>query len=111
MTARLKRSCWQAALLFVRTETVQAKGERIIAEELQRFHCEESELVERKKRDPEKLALAIRLRKETGLTIKVITARLHLGTTRNAAGRLRELRTEHVLTPTLDARAAPAPSA
>ncbi len=52
--------------------------------------------MERKKCDPEKLAIAIRLRKETSLTINVIAAHLHLGTTRNAAERLHELRTEQL---------------
>ncbi len=52
--------------------------------------------MERKKYDSEKLAIAIRLRKETGLTLKVTAARLHLGTTRNAAKRLHEPRTDQL---------------
>ncbi len=80
----------------LRLETAHAKGERIIAEELRRLHWEQSQLTERKKCDPQKLAIAMRLRKETSLTIKVIAARLHLGTSRNAGERLHELRADQL---------------
>ena len=39
----------------------------------------------RRKRDPSKLGIAVRLRKETTLSVKEIAARLHLGTPGNAS--------------------------
>ena len=68
----------------LRLETAEAKGERIIAEELGRLCWQETELVSRRKHDPAKLAIAQRLRKETTLAVKQIAIRLHLGTTRSA---------------------------
>lgn len=68
----------------LRLETAEAKGERIIAEELGRLCWQETELVSRRKHDPAKLAIAQRLRKETTLSVKQIALRLHLGTTRSA---------------------------
>jgi len=73
-----------------RLETAQAKAERIIREELSRLGWEEKELATRRKSDPEKLAIAGRLRKETTLTIKKIAERIHLGTSRSANVRLHE---------------------
>jgi putative transposase len=46
-------------------ETAQKKAERILAEELQRRGWDQSELQRRRKGDPEKLAIARRLRTET----------------------------------------------
>ncbi len=74
----------------LRCESAQAKAERIIGEELQRRNWGQSDLVERRKGDPEKLAIALRVRRETSLSLKRLAARLHLGTTRNAGERLRE---------------------
>ncbi len=67
-----------------RLETAEAKGERIIAEELGRLCWQETDWVSRRKHDPAKLAIAQRLRKETTLSVKQIAIRLHLGTTRSA---------------------------
>ena len=66
----------------------QAKAERIIAEELQRLGWKEVDLEQRNKSDPEKLAVAARLRRETTLTIKAIAGRLHLGSWKSATTRL-----------------------
>ena len=45
-----------------------------------------------RKCDPEKLAVAARVRQETTLPLKTIAVRLHLGTPRNAKTRLQEWR-------------------
>src|ERR1035437_7909877 len=68
----------------LRRETSQAKAERIVAEALRRLGWKEDELVRRRKGDPEKMALAARLRRETTLTIQQIARRVHLGTSRSA---------------------------
>ena len=78
-----------------RRETAQAKAERIIGEELKQLGCSDSVLRARPKCDPQKLALAARLRKETTLTIKSIAARLNMGTPRNATVRLQEWNRRH----------------
>jgi len=48
----------------------------------------EAQLVERRKSDAAKLALAARLRRETTLTVGWIANRLHLGTRNSAAVKL-----------------------
>jgi len=53
-------------------------------EELKRRGWKEGELAARRKNDPEKLAMAARLRRETTLSIKAIAARVHLGTSKSA---------------------------
>ena len=73
-----------------RLESAQAKGERIITEELQRLGWSEADLKAGRKCDAQKLAVAARLRRETTLTIKHIALRLSLGTPRNATVRLQE---------------------
>ena len=72
----------------LRRETAEAKGERIIAQELQRLGWSESDLVIRRKNDAGKMAIAVRLRRETSLSIKRIAARVHLGTSNTANARL-----------------------
>jgi len=62
----------------LRAETAQAKARRIIAEELQARSWTEAELGKRRNSDPAKLAIAMRLRKETTLTVKTIAGLLHL---------------------------------
>ena len=72
----------------LRLETAEAKAERIVAEELRRLNCGETDLLSRRKSDPVKVALAVRLRRETTLSIKAIAQRLHLGTSKSANIRL-----------------------
>ena len=72
----------------LRLESAQARADRFIAEELRRLGWSMEDLVRRPKNDPGKLAIAVRLRRETSLTIKAITARLHLGTYNTANARL-----------------------
>ena len=56
-------------------EPPRLRAERIIAEELARLGWSEQDLAAHRKNAPEKLAIAARLRKETTLTIKEISAR------------------------------------
>ena len=67
-----------------RFETAQAKGERLIAEELARLNWTEQDLAARPKSDRLKLALAARLRQQTTLTVKQVAKRLHLGQPKGA---------------------------
>ncbi len=71
----------------LRLETAQAKADRRVAEELLRLGWSAEDLVRGPKKDPGKLAIAVRLRRETTLTIKDITARVHLGTYNTANAR------------------------
>ena len=63
----------------------QTKAERIIGEELRHLNWQEADLSSRPKRDPGKVQIALRLRKETTLSVKEIAARLHLGTPGSAS--------------------------
>ena len=74
----------------LRLETAQAKADRLVAEELRRLGWNTQELVRRAKNDPGKLAIAVRLRRETTLSIKAIAARLYLGTYNTANARLHQ---------------------
>ena len=57
-------------------ETAEQRANRIIAEELARRGWQESELATRRRSDPGKLAIAVRLRSETTLPIKWIAGEL-----------------------------------
>jgi hypothetical protein len=72
----------------LRMENAQAKAERIVSEELRRLGWGEADLAARRKGDPDKMAIAARLRKETTLSIKAIAARVHLGSSKSANARL-----------------------
>jgi putative transposase len=74
--------------LEMKKETVQARAERIVKEELKRLNWKEKDLKIRRKGDPDKLSIGARLRKETTLTIKEIGDRLHLGTAQSASTNL-----------------------
>lgn len=78
-----------------RLESAVAKGERVIARELRRLGWQPEDLAARRKSDPEKVAIAMRLRRETTLTIKPIACRLNLGTAKSASTRLREWQIAH----------------
>jgi len=69
----------------MRLELAQVKAERIIGEELRRLGWQEMDLASRRRHDPVKLAIAMRLRKETTLSVKEIALRLHLGTPASAS--------------------------
>ena len=64
--------------------------ERIIAGELGRLGWTKSDFASRRKSDPGKQAIEARLRKETTLSIKMIAARLQLGTSKSANARLHQ---------------------
>jgi len=68
----------------LRREDAQARGERIVGEELRRLGWTEQDLTRRRKSDPGKLALAARLRRETTLSVKEIARRVGLGTSKGA---------------------------
>jgi putative transposase len=72
----------------IKKETGQVKAERIVKEELKRLNWKERDLKVRPKSDPGKLSMGARLRKETTLTIKEISQRLHLGTAQSASTNL-----------------------
>ena len=72
----------------LRRETVEAKGDRIVAEELQRLGWSESEGMLRRKNNPGKMRIAVWLRRETTLSIKDVVARVRLGTANTANARL-----------------------
>jgi hypothetical protein len=60
-----------------RQESGEEKAEQIVAEELKRRKWEEADLVKRRKGDPEKVKMALRLRRESIMTLKWIAQRLH----------------------------------
>jgi hypothetical protein len=59
----------QHHLGHTRPEVAQAKAQRIIAEELCRLGWQELDLASRRKRDPAKFGIALRLRRETALSV------------------------------------------
>ena len=72
----------------LRFETAQAKADRIVAEDLRRLGWSAEDLVGRPSNDPDKLAIAVRLRRETTLSINAIASCVHLGTYNTANARL-----------------------
>lgn len=70
-----------------RTETDEARAERIIGEELKKRRWRESDLKQRLKGDGEKVRIARRLRAETVRSVSWIAERLNMGT-RNYANYL-----------------------
>jgi hypothetical protein len=65
-------------------ETAEQKANRILLEELSRRGWTESDLAARRRSDPDKLAIAVRLRNETTLPVKWIAARVQIGTAKGA---------------------------
>ncbi len=78
----------------LRRASAEAKAERLVGEELARRHWTADDLRTRRRSDPRKLAIGVRLRRETTLTIKAIAARLHLGTGNTARVNLHRLMAE-----------------
>jgi len=74
----------------LRREHGQNRAERIIAEELQRLGWVEADLVSQRKNAPGKLDLAARLRRETTMPLRWIAARIHLGTSKSANGKVHD---------------------
>ena len=59
-----------------RQESQEEKAQRVVAEELRRRRWKEASLGQRAKGDPEKVKIAMRLRKETLMTVAWIAERL-----------------------------------
>lgn len=76
----------------LRRETAEQRANRIIAEELKRLGLNESQLELRPNADPDRVAIAIRVREETTMSMKWIAARLHVGTAKGARMVLHRLR-------------------
>ena len=68
-----------------RLESAVAKGERVIARELGCLGWKREDLAARRQSDPEKVAIAMRLRRETTLTIEHLASRLSLGMPKSAS--------------------------
>ena len=79
-------------LAQLRRESAQAKTERIISVELKRLGWEPSAFKARAKGDPAKLAIAIRLRRETTLTVKELAQRLQMGSWKSLHNKLCQCR-------------------
>jgi REP element-mobilizing transposase RayT len=66
-----------------RQESLAEKAERVVDEELRRRGWIEATLAERAKGDPDKVEIALRLRRETVVTVPWIAARLQMGSVAN----------------------------
>ncbi|MDA1275592.1 MAG: transposase [Verrucomicrobia bacterium] len=66
-----------------RAETQAEKAERVVSEELRGHGWTEATLAQRAKGDAEKVKLAVRLRKETLVTVSWIAERLRMGSVAN----------------------------
>jgi putative transposase len=60
-------------------ESAQEKANRIVAQEMGKMGWKEQDLTRRRKGDPAKLRMALRLRQETTMTLSWIAERLHMG--------------------------------
>ena len=63
-----------------RGEVAEARAERVVREELRRRRWTETDLEQRAKGDQIEVAIAVRLRADTLVSVKWIAARLHMGT-------------------------------
>lgn len=88
MLERLESGDAAAASPQVRREAAEAKARRILAEELKRLRWTPADLQGRRKNDPQRLALAARLRKETILPVKSIAKLAGLGSSNSANANL-----------------------
>ena len=75
----------------LRRESAEQRANRIIAEELARRGWTESDLATRRRSDPGKVAIAVRLRNESILPIRWIAARVQIGTAKGAKSVLHRL--------------------
>ena len=66
-----------------RQESQEETAEQVVAEELRRRRWKEAALGQRAKGDPEKVKIAMRLRKETLMTVAWIAHRLQMGSVAN----------------------------
>lgn len=89
-----------------RRESVEEHGKRIIAEGLEKEGWKLEELSKRRKGDPVKVALALKLRQETTLSLKWVAEHLHMGTWEHLSRLLSKavkgkMSLDHELTPKL----------
>jgi len=63
-----------------RQESDELKARRIVATELKRLRWAPEELARRRKGDARKVRMALRLRRETTMTLKWVAKELHMGT-------------------------------
>ena len=68
-----------------RQESGEEKAERIVWQEMKRRRWTESDIRERRKGDAEKVKIALRLRRESIMTLKWIAQRLQMGSWTNVA--------------------------
>lgn len=80
LVAQMQEQLGQEHYGAERQETGEGKAERVVREELKRLKWREGDLGLRAKGDPGKLAIAVRLRRETVMTVKWIAERLRMGT-------------------------------
>jgi putative transposase len=73
-----------------RRESEEAWAERLLAEELARRRWSAEELARRRKGDGQKVKMALRLRRETVMTLPWIAQRLHMGAPGSLANLLRK---------------------
>jgi len=66
-----------------RRETQEERAQQVVAEELRRRRWKEATLQERAKADREKVKMAVRLRRETLMTVAWIAKRLQMGSVAN----------------------------
>jgi REP element-mobilizing transposase RayT len=76
-----------------RIEAVEQKAERIVREELRKLGWTARELRKARKGASEKVAIALRLRRETTISLKWMAGRLQMGSWTHAANRIYE--TQH----------------
>jgi putative transposase len=91
MTARLGEHNYGTE----RHESEQDKAERLVKGELAQAAWTEEDLKRRRKSDPVKLRLAVRLRKQTTMTLKWISERLQMGAWTHLNKRLYDHRKEN----------------
>ena len=68
-----------------RRESGEEKAERMVQEELKKRRWTQSDLAARRKGDAEKVKIALRLRRESIMTLKWIAQRLQMGSWTNVA--------------------------
>jgi hypothetical protein len=73
-------------------ETQEQKAERLVKEELRKGHATEADLQQRRKTDALKVQVALRLRRETVMTLDWIAQRLQMGCRHTLANCLKAAR-------------------
>ena len=73
-------------------ESAEAQAERLVQAGLNEVGWQEAQLAERRKCDPAKVKLPMRVRAETTMALKWIATRLHMGTWTNLSNLLSQQR-------------------